>query len=236
MNAPKPLSPLAALLDAAYDEFAANADRPMYHQTWMQFTADYLTAHGVTLDAERAARPDHPHDGYAYDGCKCVCCLNIRALASPAPASAPDAERLREACPECHDPWAWHLVDTHPSAHVGGQWCYCERKPELGSLAAALGRWLADGTVDADLFLRDAVYHGVIEKARQAGQEHEHDPEFCDGCDRLSQIAERRGGRGSPLLDAPDTTKFTEEYLAGWHACNRALRSLASAGGGEAGE
>lgn len=33
------------------------------------------------LDVERAT---HPHDGYAYDGCKCVCCVNVRALAIPA--------------------------------------------------------------------------------------------------------------------------------------------------------
>jgi hypothetical protein len=24
---------------------------------------------------------EHPHDGYAYDGCGCVCCLNVRLLA-----------------------------------------------------------------------------------------------------------------------------------------------------------
>lgn len=41
----------------------------------------------------------HPHDGYAYDGCVCVCCLNVRALASPA-ASRPeglDVKRLARA-------------------------------------------------------------------------------------------------------------------------------------------
>lgn len=30
------------------------------------------------------SEPTHPHDGFAYDGCKCVCCVNIRALANPA--------------------------------------------------------------------------------------------------------------------------------------------------------
>jgi hypothetical protein len=29
--------------------------------------------------------PDHPHDGYAYDGCRCSCCLAIR-VAQQAPA------------------------------------------------------------------------------------------------------------------------------------------------------
>lgn len=24
--------------------------------------------------------PEHPHDGNAYDGCKCVCCTNVRVL------------------------------------------------------------------------------------------------------------------------------------------------------------
>ena len=36
---------------------------------------------GVTL-----ATPAHPHDGYAYYGCKCVCCLNVRALLALAEA------------------------------------------------------------------------------------------------------------------------------------------------------
>lgn len=44
----------------------------------------------ITLDRERAAAREvearslsHPHDGYAYDGCTCICCLSIRALALP---------------------------------------------------------------------------------------------------------------------------------------------------------
>ena len=35
----------------------------------------------ATLDRERAgASPSHPHDGYAYDGCQCVCCVNVRVV------------------------------------------------------------------------------------------------------------------------------------------------------------
>ena len=51
--------------------------------------------------------PGHPHDGYAYDGCKCVCCLNVRALAATAAPEPLDRERLAalvEAISHpCHD-------------------------------------------------------------------------------------------------------------------------------------
>jgi hypothetical protein len=37
------------------------------------------------IDALKDAlgEPSHPHDGYAYDGCFCGCCVNVRVLQSP---------------------------------------------------------------------------------------------------------------------------------------------------------
>ena len=36
-------------------------------------------------------RDGHPHDGYAYGGCQCVCCVNVRALSTPRTETSDDA-------------------------------------------------------------------------------------------------------------------------------------------------
>jgi hypothetical protein len=36
--------------------------------------------HKPLSDTEEIKDGSHPHDGYSYSGCNCVCCLNVRAL------------------------------------------------------------------------------------------------------------------------------------------------------------
>lgn len=48
----------------------------------------------------------HPHDGYAYDGCKCVCCTNVRALAVLPPDTREERKTLFPPLPEV-PPGAW---------------------------------------------------------------------------------------------------------------------------------
>jgi len=58
----------AALIDAVNDHIGQPGD------PWAQ--------HNDRLQAGQRS-PSHPHDGYAYEGCSCTCCTNVRALQTP---------------------------------------------------------------------------------------------------------------------------------------------------------
>lgn len=85
----------------------ASGDAPHVARDWI---AEHDRRYGLPASGDVA--PSHPHDGYAYDGCVCVCCLNVRALQVPrgaAPASGDtDPEEVESLlrsfdveCPDC---------------------------------------------------------------------------------------------------------------------------------------
>ena len=41
--------------------------------------AEYAALHSTNADPEPGQEPDHPLDGYAYEGCNCTNCAAIRA-------------------------------------------------------------------------------------------------------------------------------------------------------------
>lgn len=71
-------------LRARYDDIIRRLDEPKlgnpkYMQDRVRIEYEMRALCRAAL-AETDAH-SHPHDGYAYDGCLCVCCVNIRALA-----------------------------------------------------------------------------------------------------------------------------------------------------------
>jgi len=80
-----------ALLDGLNAAFGLDSDRLITgdaSEHGLQFRERVIEAIERALpqiEAEAAARvAAHPHDGYSYAGCVCVCCLHVRALAARA--------------------------------------------------------------------------------------------------------------------------------------------------------
>lgn len=69
---------LTTLLKESDDALRGYAINPSLRANW-QLQLDALQSAREKLPRVAAAS-SHPHDGYAYDGCNCVCCVNVRTL------------------------------------------------------------------------------------------------------------------------------------------------------------